>query len=116
MGEIIGLIAVIGFFTTIIVVAYVFLSSRHKIRMALIQHGQHAGIFKEDQNENSSLKFGMVAVGVGLGMFAGSVLAHSGMDDGPAYFGMMLSLGGAALILYYLLIGRKTRSGEGDIV
>ncbi|MCB0518402.1 MAG: hypothetical protein H6577_02690 [Lewinellaceae bacterium] len=107
MGEIIGLIAVIGFFTTLIVVAYVYLSSRHKIRMALIQHGQDAGIFKEDRNENSALKFGMVAVGVGLGMFAGSALNHSGMDDGPAYFGMMLTLGGAALILYYLFVRKK---------
>ncbi len=114
MGEIIGLVAVIGFFTTLIVTAYLYLSSRHKIRLALIQHGQDAGIFKEDRNENSALKLGMVAVGVGLGMFAGSALARSGMDEGPAYFGMMLTLGGTALILYYLFV--KKRGGGSDIV
>jgi lipid-A-disaccharide synthase-like uncharacterized protein len=113
MEEIIGLVAVTGLFTTLIVIAYLYLSSRHKIRMALIQHGQDAGIFREDKNENSALKFGMMAVGVGMGLFAGSALEKSGIDEVPAYFGMMLILGGIALILYYLFVRKK---GGSEIV
>jgi hypothetical protein len=115
MGEVIGLVAVIGFFTSLIVIAYLFFNSRHKQRMALIQHGQDASIFKEDADLNVNLKYGMVAVGVGLGLFAGHFFNRMGMEEGPAYFGMMLILGGAGLILYYALIARKKKEGDGII-
>jgi predicted MFS family arabinose efflux permease len=110
--DITGIVAIISVFSTIIVVAYLFFSSRHKIRMALIQHGQDASIFKEDKDANSALKFGMVAVGVGLGLFAGGLLDSIGMEEGPAYFGMMLIFGGASLILYYLIVKKKFITDE----
>lgn len=110
--DITGIVAIISVFTTIIVVAYLFFSSRHKIRMALIQHGQQASIFKEDKDANSALKFGMAAVGVGLGLFAGGVLDTIGLEEGPAYIGMMLTFGGAGLILYYLIVKKKSNDDE----
>ena len=115
MGEVIGLVAVIGFFTSIIVTAYLFFNSRHKIRMALIQHGQDATIFKEEGGDvNSALKYGMVAMGLGLGLFTGSILNSLGMEEGPAYFGPMLIFGGAGLILFYLVT--KKKKGIDEIV
>ncbi len=112
MIDITGIVAIISVFTTIIVVAYLFFSSRHKIRMALIQHGQEASIFREDKDSNSALKFGMAAVGVGLGLFAGGLLDSIGMEEGPAYFGMMLIFGGAGLILYYLIVKKKINNDD----
>jgi len=110
--DITGVVAIISFFTTVIVVAYLFFSSRHKVRMALIQHGQEASIFKEDKETNSALKYGMMAVGTGLGLFTGGLLESMGMDEGPAYFGMMLIFGGAGLILYYLTVKKKADRDE----
>lgn len=114
MGEVIGLVAVIGFFTSVIVIAYLFLNSRHKIRMALIQHGQDATIFREDKDIHSALKYGMVAVGVGAGLFLGGIFNRLGMEEGPAFFGPMLVLGGAGLILYYFML--KKKKGMDEIV
>lgn len=105
--DITGIVAIISVFSTIIVVAYLFFNSRHKVRMALIQHGQEATIFREDKDANSALKYGMVAVGLGLGLFAGSLLDSIGFQDVSAYFGMMLFFGGASLILYYLIVKKK---------
>ena len=110
--EIIPIVAIISTFTTIIVVAYLFFNSRYKVRMALIQHGQDASIFKEEKNENSALKYGMLAVGVGLGLFSGGILEAVGVKEEPAYFGTMLIFGGASLILYYLTIRKKHRGEE----
>ena len=110
--DITGIVAIVSVFTTIIVVAYLFFNSRHKIRMALIQHGQEASIFKEDKDANSALKYGMVAVGLGLGLFCGCLLATIGMQEEPAYFGMMLTFGGAGLILYYLIVKKKIDTSE----
>ncbi len=110
--DITGIVAIVSVFTTIIVVAYLFFSSRHKIRMALIQHGQDASIFREDREANSALKYGMVAVGVGLGLFAGCLLESIGIQEEPAYFGMMLTFGGAGLILYYLIVKKKINNDD----
>ncbi len=108
MEQVIGLVAVIGFFTSVIVGVYLFLNSRHKIRMALIQHGQDAGIFKEEKDASSALKYGLVAVGLGAGLFVGTFATKIlGLEEDPTIFGFMLMLGGAGLILYYLIIRMK---------
>lgn len=112
--EFTGVVAIISVFTTIIVIAYLFFSSRHKIRMALIQHGQQATIFKEDKDASSALKFGILAVGLGLGLFAGCLLEKMGMPEEPAYFGMMLTFGGIGLILYYIIV--KKNIDHSDII
>lgn len=114
MHDLTGLVAVTGFFTTIIVISYLYFSSRHKIRMALIQHGKEASIFKESTNGSSSLKYGMLSVGLGLGLLLGSIIDGFYASDNPVpYFSMMLMLGGAGLILYYVIIRKK---GEDELV
>ena len=115
MKEVIGLIAVIGMFSAIIIIAYLYINSRHKIRMSLIEHGQDATIFKEDKDLPSSLKYGMVAIGLGMGLFIGNILDRIGLREGPAYLGSMLMLGGAGLVLYHLLTGKKPKN-FGDTV
>jgi hypothetical protein len=113
MEQVIGLIAVVGFFSSVIAIAYLFFNSRHKIRMALIEHNKDASIFKSEfgHSRTSALKYGMVAVGVGLGLFIGNALENAGWEAPVPYFSMMLILGGAGLILYYLFVKPKM---EGD--
>jgi uncharacterized protein DUF6249 len=107
MEDVIGLVAVIGVFTSIIILLYLFFNSRHKTRMALIESGKSAGIFKEESNRFSALKYGMVAVGVGLGLLVGSALESDTFPAPLPHFSMMLILGGGGLILYYLLVKKK---------
>ncbi|MEZ4952044.1 MAG: DUF6249 domain-containing protein [Saprospiraceae bacterium] len=108
MGELIGLIAVAGSITAFIVVAYLFINSRHKVRMALIQHGKEASIFKEKRNGSSGLKYGLLMVGIGTGILVGMVIESIMSTDSPVpHFSMMLILGGAGLIIYYLITKRE---------
>jgi hypothetical protein len=107
MENVIGLVAVIGVFSSTIVLFYLFFNSRHKIRMALIESGKSAGIFKEARDSYAALKYGMVAVGVGLGLLVGSTLESDTFPAPLPHFSMMLILGGGGLILYYLLVKKK---------
>ena len=113
MGELIGLVAVAGSMTAMVVIAYLYFNSRHKVRMALIQHGKEASIFKESRNGSNGLKYGLLMVGIGLGILVGMMIESIMDTDSPVpHFSMMLILGGAGLIIYYLITKRK----EDDIV
>src|SRR5690606_25570429 len=96
-----------------VAVVYLFVNSRHKIRMALIQHGKEASIFKESRNGSTGLKFGLLMVGIGFGILAGMIIESILDTDSPVpHFSMMLILGGAGLIIYYLITKRR----EDDMV
>ncbi|MEO1260093.1 MAG: DUF6249 domain-containing protein [Bacteroidota bacterium] len=111
MGEVIGLVAVIGVITATIVIAYLFFNSRHKVRMALIQHGKEASIFKEQRNGSSGLKYGLLMTGIGLGLLVGMMLEALMSTDSPVpHFSMMLILGGLGLVVYYIITRRKEES------
>ena len=49
IGVLIPIIAVGGFFSSIIIFTYMHYSSRHRERMALIESGQDAGIFHREK-------------------------------------------------------------------
>ncbi len=102
MQELIPIVAIISTFGTSAFVLYLFLSSRHKERMALIESGQNASIFKEDQSHKKNLKYGILGIAIGIALFAGSLLEEYTMfEDGAGYFSMIFLLGGLALLLYY---------------
>ncbi|MFY7825595.1 MAG: DUF6249 domain-containing protein [Flectobacillus sp.] len=55
-------------------------------------------------NPANSLRWGLVAVGVGLGLLIGHFLETSlGFDDDVAYFSMIFVFGGIGLLLSYFL-------------
>ena len=81
--------------------------------MALIQHGQEASIFKETKNGSSGLKYGMLMVGIGLGILFGMIIESVMQTDSPVpHFSMMLILGGLGLIGYYLIVKKKEEEEE----
>lgn len=108
LGDLIPLVAIGGSITAMVIIAYLFFNSRHKVRMALIQHGKEATIFKDTPNGSSGLKFGLLMVGIGLGILAGMMLESVLDTDSPVpHFSMMLILGGAGLITYYSILKKK---------
>ena len=111
MGDLIALVAVGGGLATVVAIAYLFFNSRHKVRMALIQHGKEASIFKENRNGSSGLKYGLLMVGIGLGILVGMMIESVMDTDSPVpHFSMMLILGGLGLVVYYLISKRKDES------
>lgn len=110
MEVLIPIIAVGGFFASVITFIYMYFKSRHQQRMALIDSGQSADIFTENKlsDKANSLKTGMFLTGGALGFFVGSIIEqYSRMNEGTAFIPLALIGGGLGLILFYNVISKK---------
>jgi hypothetical protein len=116
MEPVIGMLV---FFGTLGVVLYTWLSSRHKERMAMIEKGLSPADFKSTSlrdlfasNPLSSLKWGMLAMFVGIGLLVGNLLDSVYYMGDSVYAASMLIFGGLALVLFYFIATRKLKAGE----
>ncbi|MCB0558255.1 MAG: hypothetical protein H6573_18650 [Lewinellaceae bacterium] len=103
----IPILAVAGFWGAIILFVYMFFSSRHRERMALIDNRVDAKIFSQESNREDSLKLGIVAIMAGIGVFIAYLLDKSGLPGVVAYFTVILMFSGAGLVGFYYLIKNK---------
>jgi ABC-type uncharacterized transport system permease subunit len=107
----IPIMAIIWPMLALIVFVYMYFSTRTKIKMALIQSGRDASIFRESGNTVNrlrTLKQGVICVMGGLGLIIGSLLeATTGMPEPVAYIAPILLLVGTGLIVFYLYIARR---------
>ncbi|MCB0555244.1 MAG: hypothetical protein KDD02_16980 [Phaeodactylibacter sp.] len=109
----IPILAVAGMWAAIIILVYMFFSTRHRERMALVERGVDAKIFATNFRLDNSLKMGIVAIMIGIGIFMGYLLQRSGLPDVVAYFTMVLIFGGAGLVgFYFLAKGKENEGGE----
>lgn len=110
MEEVVAIIAITFTFSTFFGIIYVFLSTRNKERMALIEKGESASLFNQNKEDSgkSSLRRGMVFTAVGLGIITGFFLeTYAGMEAPVPYFAMIFLFGGLALVLFYALTSKK---------
>jgi len=99
----------ISFFAMVLGIVY--MSYRKKERMALIQTGRDASILKEDGKCYSSLKWGLLLFGVGVGLLIAEFMAkYEVMSPEAAYFSMASIFGGMALIIDFFI--EKHRKGS----
>jgi hypothetical protein len=114
MGALVGFIA---FFATVFGIMYVFYSTRSRERMALIEKGADASLFNTGKDGNSlswnwskfTLKMGMLAMGIAVGIITGAILSNIGLlDEGAMYSSMIFFFGGLSLVLFYV-IDRKSK-------
>ncbi len=102
------------------VVLWKFFDTRHRERMAMIEKGLRpaefgAGVVKPQNilSTYASLKWGLLAVFVGIGIFVANWLHEVlRMEDGPANFGSVFVFGGVALVLHYIISMRRIRKEE----
>lgn len=88
-------------FASIFGMVYVFLTTRNKERLALIENGADASLFaaKKSYKSNLTLKFGMLAVGIGVGIIVASILeTYTVLDEEVAYPSMIFLFGGLFLV------------------
>lgn len=98
----------LAFFASIVLILYMYYSTRNKERMALIEKGADASIFKTGRQPFSPLKWGMFMAGIGIGILVGNILSVStNLEEPVPYFSMILLFGGASLIAYYLIEKKK---------
>lgn len=98
-----------------VIVLYTFFSSRHKERMAMIEKGVKPVEFKgldlpsTRVNPLSNLKWGLLAVFVGLGFFAGLAMNEFAHFQRSFSIALMLIFGGAGLIVFYFIASKKMK-------
>ncbi|OQX74340.1 MAG: hypothetical protein B6D64_12905 [Bacteroidetes bacterium 4484_276] len=101
----------LGFFAMI--VAIIYLVVRKKERLSLIQHGADASSLKMDKESNGSLKFGLLLVGIAVGILLGNIIsASSSMQEEVAYFSMTFICGGISLLIYYWITKKQAKEEE----
>lgn len=95
--------------TTALVFGIRYMSNKEK--MAMIERGIDPGIARPRQPNAPtpfiSLKFGLLFVGLGLGLLAALfIVKETGMNEGEAvavYFGCLSAFGGIGLIISYVI-------------
>lgn len=97
----------LGFFGSIaaIIISTAYYRSRRIERTALIASGKDATIFDYGKPKHYlSLKYGMLLVGLAVGVLLGNVLdANTQMPEAVCYFSMILLFGGLSLMLFYFI-------------
>ncbi|OQX73653.1 MAG: hypothetical protein B6D61_12295 [Bacteroidetes bacterium 4484_249] len=99
------------------IVTIVYLGIRKKERMAMMEKGVDASIFFSTKSKNEySLKYGLLLIGVALGILAGNILSVTDAfmyEKEAAYFSMIFLFGGLALVIFYFL-AKKMFGGENN--
>jgi hypothetical protein len=99
-------------------VLIVYYNNRHKERMAMIEKGVNPADFNVKgvpmrewfrANPLSSLKWGLLATFVGIGLIVASYLDRWYMMHDSIYVSCMLVSGGIALILFYFVASKKLK-------
>ncbi len=100
-------------------VLVVYYNNRHKERMAMIDKGLNPADFKGaslrqwfQTNPLSSLKWGLLAAFVGIGLFVAEMLDRVYFLHESIYFATTLVFGGIALILFYILANAKMKKED----
>ena len=93
---------------------YVWLTTRNKERLAMIDKGADASLFtvKKSHRTNYTLKIGMLAVGIGIGILVGSLLDSYTMLDEEVAFPSMIFLFGGGFLIANSMIENKAKEEE----
>ena len=106
------LVAFIAFFATVFGIMYVFYNTRNRERLALIEKGADATLFNTNSPAYSwnkfTLKIGLLAIGIAVGIIVGALLARTEvLDEGADYTSMIFLFGGLSLVLFYIIDRKK---------
>ena len=101
------------------VVAYKYFDGRHKERMAMIEKGTNPSDLKALGSPKfwrfsplTNLKWGLLAVFVGVGLITADLLHESFSVNDSIYPASMLVAGGIALVLFYAIASAKLKKDE----
>lgn len=92
-----GIFVPIGMFLAIFAILYVYWTTRTKERLALIEKGADATIFKTGSSKFALLKWGIFLIGLAIGVITGFALSNV-VNEVVAFFTMIFFFGGVALI------------------
>ncbi len=97
-----GIFVPIGFFLAIFAILYVYWTTRNKERLALIEKGADASIFKTATSKYALVKWGIFLIGAAIGVITGYALS-SVVNEVVAFFTMIFFFGGIGLIVAHFV-------------
>ena len=101
------IIAIIGFFTSLMVLGIIFLKNRHRERLALIQYGKDSSVFHGKDKKNSTLKIGLLFMSIGAGLLVGIFLDGIFNTHPACTFASIFIFGGFSLVYYHQYMSGK---------
>jgi hypothetical protein len=95
----------LGSLAAVFGIVFVVYTARNRERMAMIEKGVNPKDFMSGKpNVYSLLKWALLLVGVGLGLFLGSLLeTYTELSEEPAYFACALFFGGLGLAVAFII-------------
>ncbi|WP_298758259.1 DUF6249 domain-containing protein [uncultured Psychroserpens sp.] len=94
----------ISFFIALFGIAYLYLSTRNKERLALIEKGADATIFMKGKRHTAPiwkvliLNLALLLMGIGIGIFIASILHYNlGVEEEVAFPGTIFLMAGVGL-------------------
>ena len=95
----------VSFFLAVFGIFYLFLSTRNRERLALIEKGVDASIFMGDKSKSSMFKLvllnlALLSMGIGVGVFVALILStYTALDQDALYPAMIFLSSGIALFI-----------------
>jgi hypothetical protein len=104
-----GILIPISLFGALFGIIYIFIMTRNKERMALIEKGVSAELFNKPINTGKwSLKIGIMSIGVGIGIVIANLMEAIGLlEEQVAFPSMIFIFGGIGLVVSYYLTERN---------
>ncbi len=95
-----GIFVPISFFLALFAILYVYWTTRTKERLALVEKGMDAGIFKGECSQYALLKWGIFLIALAAGVLGGFAFSRV-INEVVAFFTMILLFGGVGLIVAF---------------
>jgi O-antigen/teichoic acid export membrane protein len=106
-----GILVPIAAFAAAFAITYILVTARNRERMAMIDKGVDPKDFivKNKPSVYGIIKWALLLVGLGLGLFLGSLLdTYTRIPEEAGYFACALLFGGLGLVLSFII----TKRGE----
>ena len=99
----------IAAFAAIFGILYVYVITRHRERMTMLDKDLFPSAFNSGKSSNAqTLKFGMLSVGIAIGILAGHVLTYYyDVAKSTSFLSMLFLFGGLSLIANYLIVRKS---------
>lgn len=109
----------ISLFLAIFGIYYLFISTRNKERLALIEKGVDAGIFMKGKQSNIPtgrviiLNLALLLIGIGVGVFIALILStYTSLDRDAIYPATIFTMAGVGLLVGFYMT-KNLEKGQG---
>lgn len=107
----VAILGIIGLTVCLLTGLTLFFKTRHRERLALIKYDKDASIFKKEKSPGkSTLKWALLFMGAGAGIFVGTLIDSIFGSEPGGTFAALFFFGGGALFIYYTQMARQSQS------